>query len=50
MGNKRFEKAKELHPDVIVTDLSMPVMNGIEAGRILKKLTPTVPFDIQRVQ
>jgi chemotaxis response regulator CheB len=41
-----IEKAKELHPDVIVMDLSMPVMNGIEAGRILKGLMPTVPLVI----
>jgi chemotaxis response regulator CheB len=37
-GQQAIEKAKELHPDVIVMDLSMPVMNGIEAGRVLKEL------------
>ena len=41
-GQRAIEKAKELHPDVIVMDLSMAVLNGIEASRILKTLMPTV--------
>ena len=42
-GAEAIEKARELHPDVIVMDLSMPVMNGIDATRALKKLMPSVP-------
>jgi len=34
--------AKELHPDVIVLDIGMPVMNGISAGQQLKKDMPAV--------
>ena len=30
---KAIEKALRLHPDLIVLDLSMPVMNGLEAAR-----------------
>jgi len=33
-----------LHPDLIVLDLLMPVMNGLDAARILKRLMPTVPL------
>lgn len=43
-GQEATERAQELHPDVIVIDLSMPVMNGIDAARALKNLMPTVPL------
>lgn len=42
-GREGIEKAKELKPDVIVLDLSMPVMNGLEATRELKSLLPSIP-------
>ncbi len=45
-GREAIEKAQQLHPDLIVMDLSMPVMNGIEAARVLKGLMPTVPLII----
>ena len=41
-GKEAIEKAWELHPDLIVLDLAMPVMNGLEAARVLKCLMPTV--------
>ena len=31
-----LDEAARLEPDVIVTDISMPVLNGIEAARKLK--------------
>jgi DNA-binding NarL/FixJ family response regulator len=43
-GEEAIEKAKELQPDLIVLDLSMPVMNGLEAARALSKLVPSVPL------
>src|SRR5437870_10190381 len=43
-GREAIEKAQELYPDLIVLDLSMPVMNGIDAARVLRKLMPTVPL------
>jgi DNA-binding NarL/FixJ family response regulator len=36
-GRSLCEEAKNLQPDVIVTDISMPVLNGIEAADQLKK-------------
>lgn len=39
-----IEAAKRLRPDVIILDLSMPVMNGMEAARRLKHLMPSVPI------
>ena len=45
-GREAIEKAQVLHPDLIVMDLSMPVMNGIDAARTLKTLMPMVPVII----
>src|SRR6202158_1873737 len=45
-GEEAIEKAQALHPDLIVMDLSMPVMNGIDAARTLRTLMPTVPVII----
>jgi DNA-binding NarL/FixJ family response regulator len=42
-GQDAIEKARALHPDLIVMDWSMPVMNGIDATRALKTLMPMVP-------
>ena len=38
-----IEKARPLSPDLVVMDVSMPVMNGIEAGSVLKVMLPQVP-------
>jgi DNA-binding NarL/FixJ family response regulator len=43
-GQDAIEKARELHPDLIVMDLAMPVMSGIDAARVLSRLMPTVPL------
>lgn len=42
-GLDAIHKAQTLRPDLIVMDLSMPLMNGIDAARALKTLMPTVP-------
>lgn len=36
-GRELLEAAGKLHPDVIVADISMPLLNGIEAARQLKQ-------------
>jgi DNA-binding NarL/FixJ family response regulator len=41
-GREAIEKAQQLKPDLVVLDLSMPVMNGLEAARELKRLLPSV--------
>jgi DNA-binding NarL/FixJ family response regulator len=43
-GRAGVEKALRLKPDLIVLDLSMPVMNGLEAARELKDLMPALPI------
>lgn len=39
-GREAVDRARELHPDVLVLDLMMPVMNGFEAARELAKVEP----------
>ena len=39
-GAEAIEKAKDLHPDVMVLDVTMPRMNGLEACRLLRRQAP----------
>lgn len=39
-GREAIEKTELLHPDVLVLDISMPLLNGIEVTRQLKKKFP----------
>ena len=41
-GREAIEQAQQLRPDLVVLDLSMPVMNGLDAARALKRLMPHV--------
>ena len=42
-GSEALLKAQQLEPDLVVTDLSMPQMNGLEEIRALNKLSLTTP-------
>jgi DNA-binding NarL/FixJ family response regulator len=35
-GRKLLEEFSRLHPDVVVLDIAMPLLNGLDAGRQLK--------------
>jgi DNA-binding NarL/FixJ family response regulator len=39
-GAEALQKARELLPDVILLDFSMPGMNGLEAARVLRRELP----------
>lgn len=43
-GRDALTKAQELSPDLVVTDLSMPLMNGLEEIDTLRELMPSMPI------
>jgi len=43
-GQEALARANEMHPDVIVLDFAMPVMNGLMAAQEITKVQPTVPI------
>ena len=43
-GSEAVVLAKELNPDIIVLDLTMPLMNGLEAARQIEHILPSTPM------
>ena len=41
-GRALVEAAEALHPDIVVADISMPLLNGIEVARLLQKSHPEI--------
>ena len=42
-GVEAIKKVRELKPDLVVMDLAMPLMNGVEAAMVLRNTMPKVP-------
>ena len=43
-GNTAIDKFRELQPDAVVLDFSMPVKNGLEAAREIALISPSTPL------
>ena len=43
-GQEAIEKVQQLQPYLIIMDVSMPKMNGLDAVRVLRKLIPSIPI------
>lgn len=42
-GREAVELAQELRPDLVIMDVEMPVMDGVEATRLLSERLPDLP-------
>lgn len=40
-GPEALREIANLHPDIVILDLSMPLMNGFEVAREAKRLSPS---------
>ena len=49
-GRDAVGKAAQLNPDVIVLDLAMPQMNGLQAAREISRRSPEIPMLLLTVQ
>jgi DNA-binding NarL/FixJ family response regulator len=43
-GQEAVEKARQLSPDLVLLDYSMPALNGIEAARQIRETQPNTRF------
>lgn len=43
-GESALARVKELIPDLVILDLQMPVMNGLDAARRIAQIAPQLPM------
>jgi DNA-binding NarL/FixJ family response regulator len=43
-GEEAVRKVEELRPDLVILDLTMPVLNGVGAAEKIRKILPAVPI------
>lgn len=48
-GQEAVEKATTLSPDLVILDITMPVLNGLDAARAILKSHPKTPILILSV-
>jgi len=49
-GQEAVSKVSQLSPDVLVLDLAMPEMNGLQAAREISRRSPELPMLLLTVQ
>ena len=48
-GQEAADKSRELKPDLIILDITMPVLNGLDAARLIQEFAPEIPIIILSV-
>jgi DNA-binding NarL/FixJ family response regulator len=48
-GKEAVEQAKDLNPDLIILDITMPLLNGLDAARMIRNFSPETPILILSV-
>ena len=48
-GKEAVEKAKEFNPDLVILDITMPLLNGLDAARQIRGFAPETPIVILSV-
>ena len=48
-GEEAVEKADELRPDLVVLDIGLPAITGIEAARRIRKVSPELKTIFLRI-
>ena len=43
-GREAIEKVERSQPDLVILDLQMPEMNGLDAARVISRLKPQTPI------
>lgn len=43
-GHEAIEKTRQLKPDIVILDISMPLLNGFGAARVIKECFPDIPI------
>lgn len=43
-GQEAIAKAHDLKPDLIILDITMPVLNGLDAARVIRLTLPELPI------
>ena len=45
-AQEAVEKTLQLKPDLVLLDVSMPIMNGLKAARVIRQVAPTTKIVI----